>query len=229
MESSLDDPNFENPLSDEIGNLKDQVEKVEERIDDTISTVKTEIKTLGTDEDDTLQNPVDVQVEDEPPSFFETIFGGILAEPDVIDTEPDVIDTEPDVDVESEQETNVIDTDVKETLQTPSDGSNNNSVQLFQTLSLTTTKLDDGTISLRYDDTSGGTQSVSVTLRNSEKILFSGEFFSSKFETLVVDPSGTPHFIDMVVNHEEYGTITSSVFNPAGQTDTTINGVFTES
>ena len=225
MESSLDDPNFENPLADEIGNLKDQVSKVEQRIDDTLSSVKTDISTLGTDETDTT-NPSDIEIEEESPSFFEWVFGGILAEPDVVDTEQDI-------DVKPKQETNIIDTKKVETPEVPQQvpiiPTKNHSKPLFQTLSLTTAKLDDGTISLSYVDTSGGTLSVSVTLRNSEKILFSGEFFSSKFETLIEDPSDTPHYIDMVVNHKEYGTIASSVFNPAGQTETTINGVFKES
>jgi len=72
MESSLDEPNFVNPLADEIGNLKDQVSKVEQRIDDTLTTVKTDISTLGTDNVDT-SNPSDVEVEEEP-SFFEWAF-----------------------------------------------------------------------------------------------------------------------------------------------------------
>ena len=232
MESSLDEPNFVNPLADEIGNLKDQVSKVEQRIDDTLTTVKTDISTLGTDDVDT-SNPSDVEVEEEP-SFFEWVFGGILEDPDEVDAQPDIdVETEQNNDVEPKQETSIIDTPEVETpeapQQVPNSSNNNNPTPLFQTLSLTTAKLDDGTISLSYIDTSGGTQSVSVTLRNSEKILFSGEFFSSQFQTSIVDPSDTPHYIDMVVNHIEYGTIASTVFNPAGQTDTTINGVFKES
>ncbi len=33
----------------------------------------------------------------------------------------------------------------------------------------------------------------------------------------------------MVVEHEDYGTVTSSVFNPGDSTDTNINGMFSES
>ena len=98
----------------------------------------------------------------------------------------------------------------------------------YETLSLTTEKQEDGMVALSYYDTSGKTISVTVALRNSEKELFSGTFFASEFETFVADASDTPHFIDMIVEHEEHGTITSTVFNPAGNTDTTINGVFTE-
>jgi len=99
---------------------------------------------------------------------------------------------------------------------------------IFETLSLTTEEVD-GMIMLRYEDSSGKTISVSVTLQNSERDIFNGVFFSSMFETLVLYPSDAPYFIDMIVEHEEYGTINSSVFNPGGNEDTTINGVFSKS
>ncbi|MEM2786341.1 MAG: hypothetical protein QW652_06730, partial [Candidatus Nitrosotenuis sp.] len=66
------------------------------------------------------------------------------------------------------------------------------------------------------------------TLRNSEKQLFSGEFFASKFDTSVNDISSSPYMVEMIVEHAEYGTVTSSVFNPQGNNDTTIYGVFTK-
>ena len=100
---------------------------------------------------------------------------------------------------------------------------------IFETLSLTTSQGVDGMVMLHYEDSSGKTISVSVTLRNSERELFNGVFFSSMFETFVNDASETPYFIDMIIEHEEYGTITSSVFNPRGNEDTTINGVFSKS
>lgn len=111
MESSLDNPNFENPLAGEIGDLKDKVAIVEQRIDDTLSTVKTEITTLATDEVDVIPDSVDI-LEEEEPSFFESIFGGILAKPDVVDTEEDVS-------VETDQETSVLDTAEEKVPQTP--------------------------------------------------------------------------------------------------------------
>ena len=80
---------------------------------------------------------------------------------------------------------------------------------------------------IKYEDTSGHTVSVTVTMRNDEKILFTGQFFSSSFEATVLDAADTSHFIDMIVDHEVYGTVSASAFNPAGDTDTTINGVFT--
>jgi len=96
----------------------------------------------------------------------------------------------------------------------------------FETLSLVTEKQNDGNVSLKYLDSSGKTISVTVTIRNDVKILFTGQFFASSFETLILDAADTPHFIEMIVDHEEYGIISASAFNPAGNTDTTINGVF---
>ena len=100
--------------------------------------------------------------------------------------------------------------------------------KVFETLQLKTIRHDDNTVSIQYEDTSGKTVKVTVTLRNSDKQLFSGEFFSSKFDTNVNDVSTSPHIIEMVVEHSDYGTVSSSVYNPEGDQDTTIYGVFTQ-
>jgi hypothetical protein len=106
---------------------------------------------------------------------------------------------------------------------------NNENTISFETLSLKTTQqLDDG-VMLEYEDTSGKTISVSVTLRTTERELFSGIFYSSMFETIVNDASNTAYFIDMIVEHQEYGTIASSVYNPRDSPNTIINGVFSQS
>jgi len=97
----------------------------------------------------------------------------------------------------------------------------------FETLSLVTEKQADDTVSLKYEDTSGQTISVTVTMRNDDKILFTGQFFSSSFEAIVLDVADIPHFVDMIVDHEVHGTISASAFNPAGSTDSQITGVFT--
>ncbi|GFN40778.1 MAG: conserved hypothetical exported protein, partial [Marine Group I thaumarchaeote] len=54
----------------------------------------------------------------------------------------------------------------------------------LETSSLKTTQQSDDGIMLQYEDTSGKTISVSVTLRTTERELFSGIFYSSMFETL---------------------------------------------
>lgn len=100
--------------------------------------------------------------------------------------------------------------------------------QVFETLQLKTTQQQDGDVMIQYEDTSGKTLSVTVTLRNSEKELFTGIFYTSKFETFVNDVSNDPHIIEMVVDHAEHGLITSSVYKPAGNYDTMISGVFTK-
>ena len=99
----------------------------------------------------------------------------------------------------------------------------------LETSSLKTTQQSDDGVMLQYEDTSGKTISVSVTLRTTERELFSGIFYSSMFETLVNDASNTAYFIDMVVEHQEYGTISSSVYNPRDSTNTIINGIFFQS
>ncbi len=106
---------------------------------------------------------------------------------------------------------------------------NNENTISFETLSLKTTQQSDDMVMLEYEDTSGKTISVSVTLRTTERELFSGIFYSSMFETLVSDASNTAYFIDMVIEHQEYGTISSSVYNPRDSPNTIINGLFSQS
>ncbi len=66
-------------------------------------------------------------------------------------------------------------------------------------------------------------------IRTEQKEIFSGTFFTSMFETTVNDASGIPYYVDMIVEHEDHGTITSSVFNPGDTSDTKINGIFSQS
>ncbi len=49
------------------------------------------------------------------------------------------------------------------------------------------------------------------------------------FEVTVNDAIDIPYSIDMIVEYEDHGTITSSVFNPEDISDTNINGVFLQS
>jgi len=102
-------------------------------------------------------------------------------------------------------------------------------IQTFDTLSLQSSQQSNDNVMLHYEDTSGKTTSVTVTLRTTEKELFTGIFYSSMFETHVQDITKTSYFIDMVIDHEEYGIISSSVFNPVDGPGTIINGVFSKS
>ncbi len=107
--------------------------------------------------------------------------------------------------------------------------STQNTVQIpSDTLSLSTKQQSDDNILLQYVDTSGKTKSVNVIIRTADKEIFSGTFFTSKFDTNVNDASGVPYYVDMIVEHEDYGTVTSSVFNPGDYSDTKINGIFSQ-
>ena len=99
---------------------------------------------------------------------------------------------------------------------------------LFDTLSLITKKQSDNRVSMTYDDTSGKTINVTVQIRNEEQVIFTGQYFSSSFDTTIMDASATPHFIDLVVEHAVYGQVTATAFIPAGSTDTVIYGVFSK-
>lgn len=103
------------------------------------------------------------------------------------------------------------------------------SSHVFETLQLKTTQQQDDDVVIQYEDSSGKTISVTITLRNSERELFSGIFYTSKFETFVNDLPDEPHVIEMIVDHAEHGLILSSVYKPAGSYDNIINGVFIKS
>ena len=98
-----------------------------------------------------------------------------------------------------------------------------------ETLSLSTKQQSDDNILLQYVDSSGKTKSVNVVIRTADKEIFSGTFFTSMFDTNVNDATGIPYYVDMVVDHEDYGTVTSSVYNPGDSSDTKINGIFSQS
>lgn len=98
----------------------------------------------------------------------------------------------------------------------------------YETLSLVTEKEGTENVMMKYIDTSGQTNSVTVTMRTTDDvILFTGQFFSSNFEATVLDAGDVAYFIDMVVDHQEFGTISASAFNP-GNSESMISGVFTE-
>ena len=107
--------------------------------------------------------------------------------------------------------------------------SSQNTISIMpETLSLSTKQQSDDNILLQYVDTSGKTKSVNVIIRTTDKEIFSGTFFTSKFDTNVNDATGIPYYVDMIVEHEDYGTVTSSVFNPGDYSDTKINGIFSQ-
>lgn len=97
------------------------------------------------------------------------------------------------------------------------------------TLSLSTKQQSDNNILLQYLDTTEKTKSVNVVIRTVDREIFSGTFYTSVFDTNVNDAAGIPYYIDMIVEHEDYGTVTSSVYNPGDSSDTKISGIFSQS
>lgn len=104
-----------------------------------------------------------------------------------------------------------------------------NSISDFYTVIQLKTTHEGNDILINYDDTSKKTISVVVTLKNSEKEIFSGKFTSSKFHATVEDFPNTPHIIEMTVEHSVYGTLHGSAFVPSSNQDSTISGIFTKS
>ncbi len=81
---------------------------------------------------------------------------------------------------------------------------------------------------INYDYTTGNTKSVTVTMKNNDKVLFSGTFYSSKFSTEVKDVPNTPHIIEMTVDNSIYGILHASVYAPSNLQNSTITGIFTQ-
>jgi hypothetical protein len=100
---------------------------------------------------------------------------------------------------------------------------------IHETLSLSTTQASNDDILLQYSDSSGKTNNVNVIIRTDQKEIFSGIFFTSTFETNLNDISNQPYYVDMIVEHDDYGIVTSSVFNPGDSTNSKINGIFLQS
>ncbi|MDE1767463.1 MAG: hypothetical protein KGI27_14500, partial [Thaumarchaeota archaeon] len=96
----------------------------------------------------------------------------------------------------------------------------------FQTVQLNA--VNQGTnILFSYDDTTDKTIQVTITVKNDEKVLFSGTLYSSQFHTEVNDIPDTPHIIEMTIQNSVYGTLHASVYAPPNIQNSTISGIFT--
>ncbi|MHB8545443.1 MAG: hypothetical protein ACYDAJ_01590 [Nitrosotalea sp.] len=127
---------------------------------------------------------------------------------------------------------------------TPSTGTTSPSTTLSSTTSLSTpalptlpsyyrtvqlTAVNQGNSAmLNFDDTSGQTRSVTVTMRNSDTVLFTGTFYSSKFSTEVKDVPNTPHIIEMTIDNAVYGILHASVYAPSNMQNSTITGILSQ-
>jgi len=194
--------------------------------DTTETTINSGVKTVSDGVNDFAESSAEQLsegVKDLGESTLQVIsFGGILGDSQKADSES----TEPHVTSSPSKETNPTKfrSPSPKTIVTKTE-----TTQTFETLSLKTSQQSDDSVMLQYEDTSGKTISVTVILRTTEKDLFVGTFYSSMFEASVNDAIKTSYFIDMIVEHEDYGTIVSSVFNPVDSPDTIINGVFSQS
>jgi len=205
-------PEFSTNIFD---SAKKDLNQMKDNTIQTTETIGTGMKTVSDDINDFAESTAEQLsegVKDLGESALQVIsFGGILGDSQEANSES----TERHATISSSKETNPtsISASSPTTIVTKTQ-----TTQTFETLSLKTSQ-----------DTSGKTISVTVILRTTEKDLFIGTFYSSMFEASVNDAIKTSYFIDMIVEHEEYGTIVSSVFNPVDTPNTIINGVFSQS
>jgi len=214
-------PEFSTNIFDSV--KKDLNQMKDNTIQTTETTIGSGVKTVSDGINDFAESSTEQlseSVKDLGESALQVIsFGGILGDSQEANSES----TEWHATISSSKETNptLFSDSSPITIVTKTQ-----TIQTFETLSLKTTQQLDDTVMLHYEDTSGKTISVTVILRTTEKDLFTGTFYSSMFEATVNDATKTSYFIDMIIEHEEYGTISSSVFNPVDTPDTIINGVF---
>ncbi|MCE9618271.1 MAG: hypothetical protein K8Q88_07965 [Nitrosarchaeum sp.] len=97
---------------------------------------------------------------------------------------------------------------------------------VYEKLDLSMIQQSNGDVLLQYSDATGNTKSTNVVIRTSEKEIFSGTFFTSNFKTVINDVSRTSYYVDITVDHKDYGTVTSSIFNSVDSIDSEITGEF---
>lgn len=218
--------NLLDSVKNDFGKIKDDtVQSAETRVEGTIVTVTNEVNEIQEKSTDMLAKGAKDVTESTQKSIKEVTDSTQKGIKEITDTTQEKIFGVSG----NNQNTNSNDDNSSTSVNSnPVTQTNENTIS-YETLSLKTTQQSDDSVILQYEDTSGKTISVSVTLRTTERELFSGIFYSSMFETLVNDASNTTYFIDMIVEHEEYGTISSSVYNPRDAPNTIINGVFTQS
>ncbi|HEX5456923.1 MAG TPA: hypothetical protein VFX64_00890 [Candidatus Nitrosotalea sp.] len=97
----------------------------------------------------------------------------------------------------------------------------------YNTVQLTTTNQGNNAM-LNFDDSSGQTKSVTVTMKNSDTVLFTGTFYSSKFTAEVKDVPNTPHIIEMTIDNTVYGILHASAYAPSNMQNSTITGILSK-
>ena len=97
----------------------------------------------------------------------------------------------------------------------------------YSTVQLTTVNQGNNAM-LNFDDSSGQTKSVTVTMKNSDTVLFTGTFYSSKFTAEVKDVPNTPHIIEMTIDNSVYGILHASAYAPSSMQNSTITGILSK-
>jgi hypothetical protein len=97
----------------------------------------------------------------------------------------------------------------------------------YNVVQLTTINQGNNTM-LNFDDSSGQTKSVTVTMRNNDTVLFTGTFYSSKFTTEVKDVPDTPHLIEMTIDNTIYGILHASAYSPSNAQNSTMTGILSQ-
>ncbi|EPA06553.1 hypothetical protein BG20_I1161, partial [Candidatus Nitrosarchaeum limnium BG20] len=114
----------------------------------------------------------------------------------------------------------------------PNLSTNNDSNEIYsqsvinEKLSLSSVQQVNGDVLLDYFDKTGNTKSANVMIRTSEKEIFAGTFYTSNFKTAINDVSGTPYYMDVIIDHKIYGIVKSSIFNSGTSADYKVIGMF---
>jgi hypothetical protein len=214
-----------NSLKEDVSNFGTIAsESVEKRIDESVDKIVDKTSNAITDEISDIGNDISNEISDVRKSSQQTItekisnFNPVESIQNIFTDNPHVEELT-DLSTNSEQiEESIIENIIQD-----------EPLMIHETLYLSTIQQSNDDILLQYSDSSGKTTSVNVVIRTDQKEIFSGIFFTSMFETNLNDISGQPYYVDMIVEHEDYGTVTSSVFNPGDSTDSKISGIFSQS
>jgi len=216
--------NVVNSLKEDVSNFGTKAtDSVEKRIDESIDKIVDKTGDAITNEISETGDKISDKISDVKESSKQTI-NEKFSDFNPIKSIQNIFTDNSNVEELTDSSNNIITEDIS--IQNSPD---NQSSIIHETLSLSTTQQSDDNIILQYSDTSGKTTSVNVIIRTDQKEIFSGVFFTSVFETNLNDISGQPYYVDMIVDHENYGTVTSSVFNPGDSTDSKISGIFSQS
>jgi len=212
-----------NSLKDDVSNFGSKAsESVEKRIDESIDNLVDKTSDVITDEISDIGDDISNEISDVRKSSQQTITEKI-SDFNPIESIQNIFTDNTNVEKSTSPSINS-----GQTIDSTTPNSIPNPI-IHETLSLSTKQQSNDDILLQYSDSSGKTTSVNVIIRTDQKEIFSGIFFTSIFETNLNDISGQPYYVDMIVEHEDYGTVTSSVFNAGDSTDSKISGIFSQS